>query len=390
MRPSRLLEEWSHCEPSDLAAIAAERRGRGLGVSDMVTANPHDHGLVFPPDRLATLVAKALPGIAAYRPDPHGRIEARESVAEYEAGDGAPATAENILLTPGTSFAYFLAFRLLLDGGGEVLVPRPTYPLFDDLARVAGARTRNYHLRHKGGSWALDPDEVEFQLTPATQAIALVSPHHPTGLVPGEGELAALGGLCARRGIAVIVDEVFREFLHPVSREFPRPSQPRFGFPLVLTLNGISKMFSLPGWKGGWISLTGEPWMVEKCTRAFAYATDAFLPVSDPTAALMPLLFREAGDVVATLAGEVRRRQAALGAALEAEGWPPSDPQGGVHRVVRLPPGIPESWAAGVLGTTGWLVHPGGYYGVGHPAFVISCIRRPEDFPRFASAVTHR
>ncbi len=389
MIPSRLLEDWSQSEPSDLAAIARDRRARGLDVMDMVTASPHDHGLAFPQDRLAALVARALAGIAAYRPDPQGPLPAREAIAAYESRDGAPAHHDRILLTPGTSFAYFLAFRLLLDGGGEVLVPRPTYPLFDDLARLAGARTRNYHLRQRGGAWELDPDEVEFQVTPSTRAIALVSPHHPTGMVPSRGALEALGRLCARRGLALISDEVFREFLHGGHRDFPRPARPEFGFPLVLTLNGISKMFSLPGWKGGWISVTGEPSAAARSTLALAYATDAFLPVSDMTAALLPHLFSTAMDVTESLAASIRARQAALGAALAGEGFPPSELQGGVHRVVRLPLDFPPDWAARLLRLTGWLVHPGAYYGITDPAFVISCIRDPWDYPLFASTVMH-
>ncbi len=388
------MEDWSQGEPSELAAVAESRRLLGLPVLDMVSASPHDHGLVFPQDRLAELVAGILPSIAGYRPDPQGPPAAREAIAHYERGDGAPADPSAIILTAGTSFAYFLAFRLLLDGGGEVLVPRPTYPLFDDLARMAGARTRNYHLRPPGSfrhpsAWSLDPGEVEFQITPSTRAIALVSPHHPTGMVPSAETLRELGRICARRGLALVVDEVFREFMvDPVSR-CARPSLAEFGFPLVLTLNGISKMFSLPGWKGGWISATGDRVLVAGTVQAFAYATDAFLPVSDATAALIPRLLGECMDVVATLSGAVRSRQEALARGLEGEGFPATRPDGGVHRVVPLPPDYPADWAVRALHSTGWLVHPGALYGIDDPSFVVSCVREPSDYPHFASSLMH-
>src|SRR5690606_11094874 len=124
-------------------------------------------------------------------------------------------TADKAILTPGTSIAYFSAVGLLAERG-EILCPTPTYPRFDDLARVAGCGVRRYYLACNNGQWSIDPDEVAFQITPATRALVLISPHNPTGHVVGEEEMRVLYAIARRHNLAIVFDEVFRGVLHAV------------------------------------------------------------------------------------------------------------------------------------------------------------------------------
>ena len=169
-----LLHAWGHAAPSELADALDALAAAGRPVRDLVTANPQEHGLAFDDHLLGDILAAAARDARTYHPHPAGQPAAREAVAAYH-GDGLPAA--QVVLTPGTSFGYWAAFRLLADPpGGEVLCPSPTYPLFDDLARLAGLTVRRYHMHEAGGRWAIDPDEVAFQVTPRTRAIAVVSP----------------------------------------------------------------------------------------------------------------------------------------------------------------------------------------------------------------------
>src|SRR4030095_7384692 len=110
-----------------------------------------------------------------------------------------------------TSEAYSWLFKLLVDPGDAVLVPQPSYPLFDFLARLEGIQTVGYPLT-LGDDWALDVAEIDSRLTPSSRAVVVVSPNNPTGTYLKRDELERLSALCARRGLALIGDEVFAEY----------------------------------------------------------------------------------------------------------------------------------------------------------------------------------
>jgi len=97
------------------------------------------------------------PRAARYEPSPRGRREAREAVAGYYAARGARLDPEHVVLCAGTSEAYAHLFRLLADPGDAVLVPRPSYPLFDHLARLELVTARPYDLECDNG-WRIDFD----------------------------------------------------------------------------------------------------------------------------------------------------------------------------------------------------------------------------------------
>lgn len=372
-----LIDAWSHGEPSDLISAIQARRAAGGDVIDLITANPHDHGLSFPADALADLTARALPRIAKYHPDALGQFAAREAISAWYRERGAAVDARDIVLTPGTSLAYFYAFRLLLEGGGEVLVPRPTYPLFDDIAKIASARTRSYHLKRGNDRWAFDADEAAFQITARTRAIVVVSPHNPVGHVFTESEWHALAAICRERNLALIVDEVFSEFPQSVSAA-PRAMEARFDFPLVLTLNGISKMLSLPGLKGGWIAMTGDRARVEPLRESLAYMSDTFLPVSELTQAMLPDLLRVGASVTSDLAADYRARMSMLRDALAGGPWHVPDVEGGVYLTVYSERFASPAIIEEIVRSVGFVTHHGSMYGVDEPSLVMTCVARED------------
>lgn len=373
-----LIDAWAHGEPSDLVSAIRARREAGGDVIDLISANPHDHGLDFPAGLLADVGARALPRIKKYEPDALGQLAARKAVSAWYRDRNATVDARDIVLTPGTSLAYFYAFRLLLEGGGEVLVPRPTYPLFDDIAKIANARTRSYHLRKCADRWAFDAEEAAFQITPRTRAIVVVSPHNPVGHVFDESEWMALAKVCRDRGLALIVDEVFSEFLHAGS-QYHRACETGFGFPLVLTLNGISKMLSLPGLKGGWTALTGDRERVDPLRESLAYMSDTFLPVSELTQAMLPELLRVGADETRRFASTYRERMSVLRSALADGPWHVPDVEGGVYLTIHSERFSAPTIAEELVRDVGVVVHHGSMYGVDEPSLVMTCVAREEN-----------
>ena len=134
-----------------------------------------------------------------------------------------------------------------------MLVPAPSYPLFDHLTQLDGVRARQYALEYHG-RWELDTASVEEAWTHRTRAVLAVSPNNPTGSSLTVPELRALGSRCATRDAALIVDEVFADY--PLRRP---DGTSALGFDsdcLAFYLGGLSKSAGLPQVKLGWIRLT--------------------------------------------------------------------------------------------------------------------------------------
>ncbi len=361
-----LLDRWGGGEPSDLARAIADARARHGRLIDLIGANPQEHGFEFPPDSLADILAAALPKARLYAPDARGRLDARESVAAYHGNGLSP---ENVILTPGTSLAYWYAFRLLANSGDEVLCPSPTYPLFADLAELAGLDVRRYHLRSEHGNWSIDPAEIEFQITPRTRILAIVSPHNPTGMVATNEQLAAIADIARRHNLAIVFDEVFREFRHTVN-DVLRPSA--FDAPLCLTLNGFSKMFSLPGIKAAWIAVEGNTERARPLLNALEYMSDTFLPVNEIVQAAIPAIFEAGRAQTARFSALLTERMSAIRNAWNQFSVSVPQPDAGPYLTVPVgesSTASPDSAASilhplslRLLNDHGILLHPGDYY----------------------------
>ena len=174
MRSSRLPADLA---PNAIARAVEARRASRLGLVDLTESNPTRVGLAYPPDLLMPL---ADPAGLTYHPQPLGLAVAREAVAHEYGRRGRQVDRHRVALTSSTSEAYALLFKLFCDPGDQVLVPRPSYPLFDHLTRLEAVEAAPYMLDYHG-AWRIDMDSVHRALTPRTRALLVVSPNNPTG-----------------------------------------------------------------------------------------------------------------------------------------------------------------------------------------------------------------
>lgn len=363
-----LLREWGdHTESPFAKAVAA----RGSAVIDLITASPNENDFAVDEAMLRAVIDEAMKQrhVRSYAPVASGQIAARLAIARYY-GDDDP---QRIVLTPGTSMGYFYGLRLLTEPGDEILVPKPGYPLLDDLCAVCGIGIRNYHLKEADEGWRIDIDDLEFQITKRTRAVVIVSPHNPTGSVCSATDYERLAAICQRHSLALFVDEVFCEFLRNPSQLFPRPIG--MGFPLAITLNGFSKMFSLPAWKIAWMRIEGDPARTRTFLNALDHLSDTFLPVNELTQAMISPLLKNHRGIVGGFAQIFRERMAI---ARELSPLPTKNPAGGVYLCAELPSHVnDEQFAIRLLDNCGVLMHPGYFYGLPRH-LVMTCVAQPD------------
>jgi alanine-synthesizing transaminase len=301
---------WSLC-PNELAERAAARRSAGLPILDLTESNPTRCGLPAAGEHLRAVLAEVArdPRSAGYAPEPLGARSAREAIAAVHAAQGAAVTADDIVLTAGTSEGYAHLFRLLADPGERVLVPSPSYPLFGLLAGLESIEAEPYPLRWRGGRWEVDLAAIARAAAPPSRTLLVVHPNNPTGSLASRAEAAALRALCRAHDLALISDEVFAGYRTPSApADAPPTFLPSLGDvedgPLTFVLSGASKLLGLPQLKVAWIVVSGPERLRSEAIARLEVIADTFLSVSGPAQCALPSLLaaREA------LAGAIARR----------------------------------------------------------------------------------
>jgi hypothetical protein len=357
-------------------ALEARRRD-GARILDLTESNPTRAGLVYPPE-----IVRAFddPRMLVYEPSPAGPAEAREAVASYYAARGQRVETERILLTASTSEAYGWLFKLLSDAGDHVLVPRPSYPLFEFLANLESVEVRQYPLAYHG-CWTIDLDALTAAVSERTRAVVLVNPNNPTGSYVKRAELEALSRLCAQRRIALISDEVFSDY--PLGEAAERVAT-LVGIEecLAFSMSGLSKVAGLPQMKLGWIVASGPAKLRAEAMEKLEWIADTYLSVSTPVACAAARLLAS-GEAVQR---QIRERTAGnLAVAREALAESAAGilaVEGGWYITVRMPRiRSEEDWAIQLLSQEGVLTQPGFFYDFESEAFlIVSLLTLPEVF----------
>jgi len=375
----------------------AERRRAGQRLLDLTESNPTRVGLGGAAAAPGTGSEGAAPGAGRYQPDPRGEPEARAAVAAYLAARGTPVAPDAIVLSTGTSESYAHLFRLLADPGERVLVPAPSYPLFEPLAQVEGVEAAPYRLRWDG-AWHLDRGTLEARLAEGgARAIVVVQPNHPTGSCLDAAEMAFVESQARRYGLAVIADEVFGDFAWAPRAGGGGPPAPLPSFAgreaaLTFTLGGLSKACGLPQLKLGWIAVSGPAPERDAALRGLEWIADLFLSVATPVQRALPRLLESRGAyqarVHARLAANLERLARHCARAPEISVLPAA---AGWAAVLRLPARRSgEEWALALL-ERDVVVHPGDFYDFeGEAWLVVSLIVEEEVFDRGLERVAAR
>jgi aspartate/methionine/tyrosine aminotransferase len=364
--------------PNTVAAAVERMRLGGRDFDDLTVSNPTEAGFDYPSDLLAGL---SDPSALRYEPQPFGLMSAREAVAHEYTRRGVKTPPSHVVLTASTSEAYAWLFKLLCDPGESVLVPTPSYPLFEHLTRLENVHALPYRTEYHG-TWAIDLDDLRYAIDETTRAILVVSPNNPTGAWLKRDELAALAELCAAHHLVLIGDEVFADY--PID---PAPGAIRTVLDqedvLTVSLGGLSKSAGLPQLKLGWMALRGPSSSLHSALMRLEIIADAYLSVSTSVQVAAPALL-ETGrlvrhEIVRRVRGNYRELEHAVARfpacqLLRAEG--------GWSAVLRIPHTVAEDErVVRLLEESRVLVHPGFFFDFPREGYlVVSLLARPDVF----------
>ena len=367
--------------PNRLARAVAAAAASGRALLDLTASNPTVAAIEYPVDLLAPLSSASS---RTYRPEPFGAREAREAVSRDYARRGTSVAADRIVLTASTSEAYSLLFKLLCNPGDTVLVPAPSYPLFDHLAQLDAVRTATYRLEYHQ-RWTVDQHSVDDSWTDDTRAVLAVSPNNPTGSLLSASDECALSVRCRGRDAALIVDEVFIDYCFGHARPPDGQSERRKNMepPLTFRLGGLSKSAGLPQVKLGWIAVDGENPAVAAALQRLEIICDTYLSVSTPVQIAAPVLIEAGAGTRQAILARVERNYAALAEAVtRRSAIELLHADGGWSAVLRVPATrSEEQLVIELLEQDGVLVHPGYFFDFAQEAYlVVSLLAPPADF----------
>ena len=363
--------------PNRFSQALEEARASGKSILDLTASNPTRVGIEA--DETAILNALRNKSSLDYDPKPKGLFSARLAVADYYRERGESIDPEALVLTSGTSEGYSHVFRLLANPGEEVLVPKPSYPLFEFLAELEGIKLVPYLLIYDHG-WQIDLASVLDVISDRVRALVVVNPNNPTGSYVGADERETLNRFCAERGLALIADEVFLDYSLDRSRQFSFAGNDHA---LTFTLSGLSKISALPQMKLAWIAINGPSSIRQRALERLEVIADTYLSVSAPIQwaarpfleqrkMIQPRISQRVRANLAELDLQLAQQQICVRLAL----------QGGWYVVLRVPVTRPdEELAIQLLRSCSVLVHPGHFYDFPQDGYlVISLIAPEKDF----------
>jgi len=361
-------------------ALEAHRRA-GRAVLDLTASNPTTIGLRYRGEELlkALLHREAL----TYEPQAKGLLAAREAVSAYYAARGSHVSPDNLILTTSTSEAYSFLFRLLCDPGDTVLVPAPSYPLFDFLADLHDVKLEPYELVYDQG-WQIDLHSAQTAIKRARcagsrcRAVLAVHPNNPTGSFVKPPEAEALNRLCAANEMAIVADEVFLDYALAKDPPLTFSSNPSV---LTFTLSGLSKISGLPQMKIAWIAASGPQPLLSDAMNRLEVIADTYLSMNAPLQWAVPVMLEERHSIQSQLLQRTVANLAQLDSQLASQTFCRRlEVEGGWYAVLRVPvAGSDEELAIALLRETGVLVQPGHFYDFASDGYLVISLITPSD-----------
>jgi alanine-synthesizing transaminase len=363
--------------PNRFTQVQRELQAAGREVLDLTISNPTRAELHYDSDTI--LQSLVDPQAMDYDPQPKGLRSVREAVAAYYRQQHDDIDPDAIVLTTSTSEGYSYIFRLLCNVDDEILVPKPSYPLFEFLADLQDVKLVPYPLLYDHG-WQIDFPSLYKAVNHRTRAVVVVHPNNPTGSFVADEERRALNQFCREYNLALIADEVFLDYAHDGA---VRPTFASNHDVLTFTLSGLSKIAGLPQMKLAWIVTSGPGEQVSAALARLEVIADTYLSMNAPIQLAAPALLEQRHSVQPLLLDRVRANLDELDRGLaKQKTCRRLDVEGGWYSLLRVPvTQSDEDLAIEILRKVSALVHPGHFYDFPSDGYlIVSLITPPQNF----------
>jgi alanine-synthesizing transaminase len=361
--------------PNRFTEAQRELRAASREVLDLTVSNPTRAGLFYEAESILKSLSR--PEAMDYDPQAKGLISARESVAAYyrQQSCGSEINPESVVLTTSTSEGYSYVLRLLCNPGDEILVPKPSYPLFEFLADLEDVNLVSYPLLYDHG-WQIDFHSLHQAVNGKTRAVVLVHPNNPTGSYVSPRDRELLNAFCSEHGLALIVDEVFLDYPHDGATRASFTSNQQA---LTFTLSGLSKISGLPQMKLAWVVTTGPENLVSEAMGRLEVIADTYLSMSAPIQLAAGVLLEQRNKIQPLLLERVRTNLAELDRQLaKQKTCQRLEVEGGWYVVLRVPvTQSDEDLAIDLLRKTSVMVHPGHFFDFPRDGYLILSLLTP-------------
>ena len=362
--------------PNRFTEAQREMLAAGRELLDLTISNPTRAGLRYDVDSILKSLSR--PGVMDYDPQPKGLASAREAVVAYyrEQINQLELDPESLILTTSTSEGYSYIFRLLCNPGDEILVPKPSYPLFEFLADLEDVTLAPYPLIYDHG-WQIDFPSLHKAVNPRTRAVVVVHPNNPTGSYVSESERTLLNLFCREHELDVIADEVFLDYAHDGDL---RPSFAANREVLTFTLSGVSKISGLPQMKFAWVATSGPEAAVHTAMERLEMIADTYLSMNAPLQWAVPALLEQRKNIQRQLIKRVRGNLGELDRQLAGQKvCSRLNLEGGWYAVLRVPvTRSDEELAIELVRARLVMVHPGHFYDFPRDGYLVLSLITPE------------
>ncbi len=372
-------------EPNEFTEILERKRASGAKILDLTQSNPTaadftaSQTLTLPLDNEI---------ISPYQPSAQGLKITREAIREYYLKNHeAPIDSDDLFLTASTSEAYSFLLKLLTDPGDEILIPAPSYPLFDFLATLEKVKTSRYMLQEDDcGNWRINFSSLEEEISRHTRAIVVVNPNNPTGSFMTAAELEKLSALCHTHDLSLIVDEVFLDYASQGNSITPCSAITNTTA-LTFTLSGFSKVLALPQVKLSWIHINGPQAQRAMAKQRLEFIADTYLSVNSMVQQAAPALFLYQEEIQQEILTRIRANESLLQLTF---GLQACRREAGWYAIVTLPENMSdEDCCLDLLQEHSLIVHPGFFYDFAENNRIVISLISPETDFRQGLALLH-
>ena len=357
-------------EPNLLSQQLKSLQESKIKILDLSESNPTQCRFDYLNSEL--LASLTRPSNLCYEPHPNGLKKARTAIASDYLKKGISIDLERIFLTASTSEAYSFLFRLLANPGDRILVPQPSYPLFEFLADLNDVSLDSYKLFYEDGIWQIDFESILANCRSETKAIMLVHPNNPTGSFVKKKEFQKILKIAEEKSLALISDEVFSDY------SFTDDSERLLSLAvnhevLTFTLDGISKAFGLPQMKLAWFIANGPKEMLSSALKRLEIICDTYLSVNTPAQAALSSWFQHKEKIQDEIKSRIiQNRTFLLNQLKQPHSATCLQSEGGWYAILRLPKiQTEEEWALELLEKDHVYAYPGYFFDFESQAHII-------------------